>query len=367
MNPDHLNWLKSLNKDIPIFLDKLKVPGQPGRFLPCLNGLTEPGRKVALGFSCFVLKTYYTLGLWGKLSKTQQKEWIGYIGSFQKDLEPRINKGIRNAFVDPVLVDYFDLHLSLHRRLVDIFFPQKKSVVQQVVIAETKQAIATLAQVGEKPKKECQGFPTLPIEVENYLNSMDWAKPWSAGGQAAALVVFLKTQGQKTQESLKVCEYFFQNLADAKTGAYFKGKEPVHSELINGAMKILSALDWFDIPIHYPNQLIDSVLASKPAPEGCHLVDAVYVLYRCAKQSKYKQREIKNYLTKVIDMIRAHQNSEGGFSYYIKQSQTNYYGVPISQGLNESDIHGTCLLTWALAMILDILGNEDLNWKLIKP
>jgi hypothetical protein len=36
-------------------------------------------------------------------------------------------------------------------------------------------------------------------------------------------------------------------------------------------------------------------------------------------------------------------------------------------GLAESDIHGTCLLAWAVAMILEILDSNRNGWRVIKP
>ena len=66
-------------------------------------------------------------------------------------------------------------------------------------------------------------------------------------------------------------------------------------------------------------------------------------------------------------MIKEHFNPDGGFSYNIGKSQTSYYGVPISNGESVSDIHGTCLLTWAVVMILEILENNWVNWKVIRP
>ena len=44
-----------------------------------------------------------------------------------------------------------------------------------------------------------------------------------------------------------------------------------------------------------------------------------------------------------------------------------YYGVTISQGLNESDIHGTVLLTWALSMIFKLTENQEYDWNVLKP
>ena len=78
------------------------------------------------------------------------------------------------------------------------------------------------------------------------------------------------------------------------------------------------------------------------------------------------EKYVKEYLWLVLDMVKAHHNFDGGFSYNIGASQTNYYGVPISNGKEESDIHGTLLLTWALSMIFEIL-DEPHRWKPMRP
>jgi hypothetical protein len=132
-------------------------------------------------------------------------------------------------------------------------------------------------------------------------------------------------------------------------------------------MKILTALDWLEVPIHYPDQLIDTCLDQLPKAEGCHLVDAVYVLDRCSQETTHKKNKIIEYCSSVLEMIKAHHNKDGGFSYSIGSAQTSYYGLPISKGFYESDIHGTVLLTWALAMIFKIQEKENYDWKIIRP
>ena len=58
---------------------------------------------------------------------------------------------------------------------------------------------------------------------------------------------------------------------------------------------------------------------------------------------------------------------DGGYSYFEDKSQTHYYGVKISKGLNDSDLHATLLCTWGNVMILDILGEVGETYKTIKP
>lgn len=367
-------WLEKLNDTLPQYLQTLEVPDQPGRFFPCVEGTTELGKQVALGFSCFAAKIYYTLGLWEELDSRERDDWIAFLKSFQVDGNPTDDRVTHNAFIDPPETRYLAAHVPWQRRLIQrMFLPKRLTPVQRVIIAETKQAIATLVQVGESADRPYRGFPVTPAGVRNHLLRLNWTRPWGAGGQASALVAFLKTQAPRFLEHaefqglLNICTQFFESIADVQTGAYFRGDVPKQGQLINGAMKVLTSLNWLEVPVHYPERLIDTCLECLPSSDGCHLVDAVYVLYRCLQQTQYRRAEVQTYCAQVLDMIKQHYNPDGGFSYNIGSSQTHYYGVPISRGLVESDIHGTCLLTWAVAMILEILDNNPAGWRVIKP
>ena len=78
-------WVAQLNDTLPHYLRTLEVADQPGCFLPCVEGATEVGRQVTLGFSCFAVKIYYTLGLWGELDSSKRDAWIDFLKSFQVD------------------------------------------------------------------------------------------------------------------------------------------------------------------------------------------------------------------------------------------------------------------------------------------
>ena len=80
------------------------------------------------------------------------------------------------------------------------------------------------------------------------------------------------------------------------------------------------------------------------------------------------KEEIKKYIYDLLEIISLHfYEKDGGFSYFLRKSQTNYYGVKITKGTNNPDIHGTLLLTWALSMIVHILEIENINLKILKP
>jgi len=374
MTRNQREWLRALNEGLPRFLRTLQSPTQIGRFYPCVKGATEVGRRIALGFSCFGLKLYYMLGLWPELKREHRCDWIAFLNSFQVDGSMWGDPVTENAFVDGPEIEDVLSHYPRGQRLVHrLLFRRHLTPPQMVVIAETKQTIATMAEVGESPARAYRGFPRTASGVTQHLARLNWRQPWGAGGQAAALTVFAATQaplflGQAESRALvQSCAKFFEGLADRETGSYCRGRPAESYELINGAMKVLTALDWLDVPVHYPERLIDSCLKYEPLPDGCNLVDAVYVLYRCSQQTAHRRQEVLSYSLRVLDMIKPHHNQDGGLSFQIGRSQSGYYGVEISRGLPESDIHGTILLSWAIAMILEILDDDPLGWRVIKP
>ncbi len=375
MANNKLEWVQHIEEGLIQFLYALQIPEQPGRFLPCLQGLKLKGRNAALGFSCFALKLYYMLGLWEALDEQTQESWIAFLNSFQVRGKNWQHRVLRNAFIDPVVITCLKQKIPRYQRFMhDYFFSSNMlTLSHKIIIAETKQTIATLIQVGASSGHPYLGFPQIPEDVQNRILGLNWSHPWEAGGQASAIAIFLKTEAPRVlsppvaQELVNTCCRAFETLVDRKTGAYFTGSLPEHGELMNGAMKVLTALDWLDAPIHYPEQLIDTCLVRLPSSEGCHLVDAVYVLYRCLQYTQHRKDAIQAYCLNVLEMIKQHHNADGGFSYYIGRSQKSYYGVPISEGFAESDIHGTILLTWTLVMICEILDGNDKHWKVIKP
>lgn len=368
MTLDH-SWLSRLEDSVPAFLRSLKPTSVSGRYLPCRRGVTDVGREMALGWSCFALKTYHMLGRWELLSREEREEWVEFIQLYQRTDGDC-------PFEDPPQMEHLGKPPGLIARLKQMvgrgpWRPDPHSIR----LAETKQAIATLADVGAKPARPFRGFPTTPERVREWLNKQDWTKPWGAGGQSAGLVVFIKTQAPLFMDPFEVdallaaCREFYASIADPHTGAYFRGNVPAHGELINGAMKVLMALDWLEVPIHYPEKLVATVLQYAPEPSGCHLVDAIYVLHQALASPGTSRADanVRAYCGQVQELLRAHANDDGGFSFYARKAQTAYYGAPVSRGLEESDVQGTCLLVWALSMIWRLVEPEKAKWGLTRP
>lgn len=341
------------------------------KFAPTLSSLGNGSKILSLGFSTFGLKLYYMLGEWDKLSDIEKKEWIDYINSFQKNYKNLP----KNSFLDSVLINHYS-NFSLSGFFKDtirsilnflpIFQYDTNSIkFNKAVNAETKQAISTIYQVGFKNSKPYTPEQNDDLSVKKYLNSLNWSTPWSSGAQFASMCVYSRINSSDYANSLKE---FITSIANSDTGSYYT-TTPNHSrEIINGAMKVLTGLHWLECEIHYPEKLIDYCINNKPVMEGCDIVDYIYVLYRCSSQTDYKKDVIlKIFDDSIKDIRKLFHEDSGGFSYFRNKSQTHYYGVPISDGENEPDIHGTLLCIWALMMILDANNYLEDHYKLIKP
>lgn len=368
------NWLNELESRIPEYVKSLGNPQLPGRFSPALRGVTEHGSRLSLGFSCLALKVNHTFNRWDQLSTQEQSNWIRYIKSFQEEGNRlRFPEG-SNAFLDKSLVQYLSRPRSLGDLKMSLLSAEHRQRLRRVIVGETKQAIAALAEHNEASRVAYDGFPSDSADLLRHLDRLDWTKPWGAGAHAAAIAVFLNTQAPRFlgEEEVRACQAsirsFISSLVDSQTGGYFQGDVPNYAMLVNGAMKVLTGLDWLGDEVHYPEKLIDTCLSRLPDPEGCHLVDTAYVLYRCSRETNYRRLEVSDYCEELIGIIREHyMQDEGGFSYHIGKSQTHYYGVQITAGAATADIHGTVLLSWAISMIQFLSDKVEVKWNVIRP
>jgi hypothetical protein len=369
------SWMFNLKDEILGFLNSLNENNL--NFNPVKKGVTNAGKEIELGFLCYAIKIFYIIGEWDEFSEEKKDNVIKKINSFQSNT----GSFSQNSFIDIMYIkafNKFNIKKYLKEKvkfLLNTLFKKnyilKKQKLEEFVNAETKQAISTLFQVNSKNNKIYESSIIKNGNITKYLESLDWSKPWNAGAQFSSLCLFVSTQidddkyKSKYKEELKT---FLSLITDKDTGAFFNGEKPNNKELINGAMKILTGLDWLDVKVPHPEKLIDTCLKTKPESEGCDLVDIVYVLYICNQLTNYKKEEIKDYYQAVISEIEKHYYKEhGGFSYYKNYSQKYYYGSKISKGLNEPDLHGTLLLVWAISMISNLVDLPFGRWRTLKP
>lgn len=366
--------INGLEENVENFLKKLSIDNSLYQYRNTLKGNTKNGSNLRLGYSCYALKIYFTLGLWHKLDRESKDEWINYINSFQDS----VSRFPANSFIDKALINGYS-NFSNYKKLKNLAklslnyfnlynFGGVEGQLNEAIKAESKQAISTLYQIGSKNNKEYSDFEKTEDQVNSYISSLDWGKPWSAGAQYANLCLFTETQLEKNNYQKKVLDKKIKDYLNEENGFYYIGEVPSKSQLVNGAMKVISGLRWIGSPIHYPEKIIDYCLEVEPNQEGCDLVDVVFVLYEASKETNYKKSEIIKYFESMYEVIFSHfYPQEGGFSYYSGKSQIYYYGLRTSKGKSSPDIHGTILLTWALAMIFEVTENENYNWNILKP
>ena len=364
---------QEFKEGITNYLASLKT-GNDFHFLPTKSGVTETGKTLELGFSCLALKSFFILGEWQNLSNEKKENWANYINSFQNTNDLKFSK---NSYIDENYynnINKTDFKKEIKRNVKKLLnrddVKTKNTEISEFIRAESKQAISTLAQIGytSKSKYEEKIFNS---DVENYLISLNWNRPWNAGAQYSGLCVFLETQEKNTKkyQTIKQKLYDFSSLIlDTESGFYFKGDTPSESELINGAMKMITGFDWLGIPIHKPEKIIDKSLSIGVSGYGCDLVDIVYVLYKCSEQTNYRRKDILKYFNYLEEVISKHYfTDEKAFSYNVDRSQIYYYGLKITRGLKTPDLHGTLLLLWALSMINDLYEEKKINLHIIKP
>ncbi|MDC3404830.1 hypothetical protein OAY26_03895 [Acidimicrobiia bacterium] len=367
-------WIKDLETNLDKFLDSLQRDVY--KFNPVKKGITSNGNKLELGLSCYAIKIYFITGRWDSLPNHKKETWIKFINSFQSSK----NDFATNAFIDKEYIKAYN-EFSLTKNIKETVksfliylnykdYRLRSEKLEDFITAESKQAISTLIQVNYKPTKQYQSKLMGENAIHNYLNSLNWQNAWNAGAQFSSLCVFVSTQveGNKKQLLKNILVDFMKTVSNPENGGFYTQNIPEERELINGAMKVITGLDWLGAEIPYPKKLIDTCLNAKPNMEGCDIVDIIYVLYMCNGITDYRSEDIKEYFETLLSLIESHYFfGEGGFSYFLKKSQTHYYGVEISKGLNTPDLHGTLLLIWGISMIAKVVDLPISNWNILKP
>jgi len=77
MSTKEINWAKRLKEPTINYLKSLHV--EEYKFLPAKDGLTEYGKNLNLGFSCFSLKINYILDQTEGLDNSYIKGWGNFI------------------------------------------------------------------------------------------------------------------------------------------------------------------------------------------------------------------------------------------------------------------------------------------------
>jgi len=342
-------WLEAMTRDV-----------EPGRFRFCGKGSLVPlTGKAALFTTCFAVKIAWQAGLWDEWSKQQQMACLEFIRSFQeKD----------GYFRDQWLLDKCRLsrkdYLSViigRTSLQDLRLRQ-----EQVLRAETRQAVSTLLMIGEQALHPMPCEITTPDGARRFVDALGWKNPWSAGSHVSHQLFMLTVNNKFHQKAEDNYNLIIDSLLEAlnhyyhvETGTWYSGN-PSNVVKINGAMKVLSGLQWLQRPYPDTTSLINFALKQPFEQDGCGFLNRLFVVWQARKgvPEGYRQQDIAMLAHRVLDMVQGFKQKDGAFSFYQGHSQTSYLGARISRGLPVSDLHGTVMLTWAIAIALDLLRDD---------
>ena len=338
---------------------------------PTEKDYTKMGKKINMGYICYSLKILKMTNGWLTLTQEEKDKWTDALYNYQTSEY----KNFGNYYIDPEVYSYFNKKLSTFsiksqlkktaNYVLKKNFEEKSKHIFKTLNADNKQTISTLNDLGYQTNNPPKITFESHLNLANYLDSYDWSQPWNAGAQFSSLALYNTVFKLGFENELEI---FIQKKINIETGSYFDKKPNNSRQIINGAMKVITGLDWMNVPIHNPEKLIDFCLNNKPEFEGCDLVDYVYVLCKTTNQTNYRKKEVSSLLVEVLEYLKLlYHMDHKGFSYFINKSQTHYYGININKGSNVPDLHGTILSVWAIVMILEVLEKNNNNYKVIKP
>lgn len=342
------NWLGAMAKGL-----------LPGRFRFCAKGSCVPvdGRAAQVS-TCFAMKSAWQAGVWDRWDEEQRKACVEFVKSFQTTKgwfeDQWLAANARLNLKDIVL-------LALGRTGLQVLRNRKSNNLR----AETRQSAATLLMVGERPKYPLPQEIKTTDDAKKYVDALDWSNPWGAGSHVSHQLFMLSVNNQcfdDLEGNKNLVDALLQELKryyHPDTGTWHKGNPP-DAIKINGAMKIFSGLQWFYRPYPDTRALLDFALKQPFESDGCGFLNRLFVVYQAQKgvEPGYRQVELRKLVQDALKRVLEFRQADGGFSFYKNKSQTRYYFVPVSKGLPVSDLHGTAMFVWAIALCLELLGED---------
>jgi hypothetical protein len=353
-------WISEVAESAGCFLASMRDSKIPGRFRYSLSGDIPPSEPWGLGNTVFAVKIAATIG---RLDALDDKGAADYIKSFE-------GRGGR-------IVDLLVLRRGFSRRAAAAFRSGDFGNVfgRRSVMAQTRQAVAALLALEEIPDAPYADIPKTPLEVERFVEKLDWRRPWGAASHVNHLAFFLKRNaeifgvdgGADSAEELIDAAFSAAERRRNPDGSWGVGELPAFQK-INGAMKMVVAAEAAGRAdrLGMEEELSELCLKAVNDAHACDNLNVVKVAAFCrrAMDSSALERLLKFALDR-LDIYKKHYFPEhGGFSFLPGRANGVYYGARISRGLPEPDIHGTHLFTWGLALIAEIL---EINTILREP
>jgi hypothetical protein len=345
-----VKWISEAAAGAGRFLASMRDSRIPGRFRYSFSGDIPPAEMWGLGNTVFAVKTAAATG---RLDALDGKAAADYIKSFE-------GRGGR-------IVDLLVLRRGFSRRAAAAIRSGDFGNVfgRRSSMAQTRQAVAALLALGEKPDAPYADVPKTPREAARFVDKLDWSRPWAAASHVGHLAFLLKRNaeafgyGADSAEELIDAAFSAAERRRAPDGSWGVGELPAFQK-INGAMKMIVAAEAAGRAdrIGMEKELSELCLKAAGDAHACDNLNVVKVAAFCRRAMDSSALErLREFALDRLDIYRKHYFPEhGGFSFLPGRANGVYYGARISRGLPEPDIHGTHLFTWGLALVAEILG-----------
>jgi len=356
-----LDWLYNLRPQVSNFLESMQSHNIQGYYRYSYSGdIYDDSFHWNAGSSVFALKIYYTLAIENpeaiKVASTYIRSFLHQDGLIYDDFIYK--KGRLRNFLSAIK----------HNNLENIFNQQYKR-------AETRQCYSALMLHKQLPKQPITiPLPDTEKEIDIYLKKLNWQQPWAAGSHFSHLMFFFNLARQTNQidkETFAQLTHYaiswINRLQNSNDGSWYSGNPSARFK-VNGAMKILTGLIAVNkVEFAYPKKLIDLCLSVTNDETACDNFNIILVLNYASKllARKYRQQQIEKFALDRLKIYKKHYYEEkGGFSFLSKQANTRYYGVKITRGFDEPDIHGTIMFVWGISIIAQMLNiDNELGFK----
>lgn len=348
--------IECIIKYIPDFLEHQGSVTKSGYYQYSYSGdMFDDARHWNVGSSVYATKIMYSIGV--DSNNPALKAALDYIKSFKH------NNGL--------IYDSFVYRRGLLKNAaVALLHNNIREVCNKKYIrAETRQCYSALMMYNQLPDDvSFLPYPKSPPEIDLFLQSLSWRFPWDAGSHFSHMMFFLKLQYKLdiiTEQQYKNSTDFsinWINKLQCENGSWNTGEVDCR-QAINGAMKVISGFRAVDKPIFdKPEKLIDLCLSEAKIEHACDNFNTIYVLNFAHKLTPaYRKEDIQQFAVKKFNYFLQYYHSEQkGFSFYPNQANSRYYGVKITRGFNEADIHGTSLFIWGLYFITQLLDLDNI-------
>lgn len=361
MTTDDVAWVRDVREGVLEFLERQRETDGFYRF--SLSGdRYPPASDWGLANTVFVARSYYLLDELTAVSDSEIEAMTTFIRSFHDGAGRLYDASLEGKNERSILLD---IGRALKHRDID-FLRTDEEQREQRQRAETRQSATALAVLGSHPPEPYLHIPYTTAELDAYLSSLNWAKPWGAGSQFSHLVYFYRrnselfgSHSERADALIDHATEWVDTLQSETDGCWYRGTDVPSQQRINGAAKVLAGFGvaGYD-EIDNASQIIDYCLANAEITQACDGVDVIAVLFMLTEKLSvdYRRDDIRVFCRDWLDICRRHYHHKpGGFSFFEDQANTTLYGLTITEGRDEPDVHGTFLLTRGLSMVAEIL------------